>query len=85
MNEKLAHKHKVDTSYNVKLAHKHKVDTPIKALYLERTWTRVNCTIYCRHVHACTVPIGALKAKITPRLLPGPLDRLSQSHFGTLH
>ena len=30
MNVKLAHKHKVDTSYNVKLAHKHKVDTSYK-------------------------------------------------------
>ena len=41
-----------------------------------------SCELYYILVYtACTVPSGALKATITPRLLPGPLDRLS--HSGT--
>ena len=83
MNVKLAHKHKVDTSYNVKLAHKHKVDTSYKGALFRANLD--SCELYYILVlsscHACTVPSGALKATITPRLLPGPLDQLS--HSGT--
>ena len=68
---------------NVKLAHKHKVDTSYKGALFRANLD--SCELYYILVlsscHACTVPSGALKATITPRLLPGPLDRLS--HSGT--
>ena len=61
---------------NVKLAHKHKVDTSYKGALFRANLD--SCELYYILVlsscHACTVPSGALKAPITPRLLPGPLD-----------
>ena len=80
---------------NVKLERTNtKLIPPIKALYLERTCTCVNCTIIieycCRHVMQRGAKSYNYPALITWPARPAepraePFWHVARSHFGTLH